>query len=438
MTCKLIDLRIPAIPHDENSNKYLDELCELTGVETVVAFPDSYTKSKYTSASYKVTIPSSVAIATTRDILYPQFRSRGIGCGMMLISLPISRHEWNEDYEKAFVDAFSRSPFSSLAYRARIPLFGDRYDLSAEELRKITYGGAPALLEKYKFDKKALDGFESGGVHSEVTKMDAAKYLRASWFTHRTVRLRHGFGTYIGGNHFAEIQEVETLHEKALGLVAGQLVIMVHTGCQSLEDIIREDVLHACIRQPNFVGVESGTEAYDAFFVAHAAIQNYVHAYRLATLARVRDSFEKVIGSDAADVRAVVECPHNSVALTDSHILYRHNTVALERGGYALVSGNARHSSYLVRAKENSDHFLSSVDHGIGFLLDQTSSQDVNTSREVAQYRFRQGVGMLKDVKRLPLAVNPVASQYVTHMETSGILKLMATLTPIVNLKHRK
>lgn len=78
---------------DKNSQEYAKEIIGLRGVNEIVLFPDTHTKSKYINAGYKITIPSSVAISSDSEYLYSQFRSRGINCGMTVVALPFSEED---------------------------------------------------------------------------------------------------------------------------------------------------------------------------------------------------------------------------------------------------------------------------------------------------------------------------------------------------------
>lgn len=86
-------LELPQIQADDVSRSFADEIGALEGVEGVQSYPDSFTKSKYLGLDYKITTPSSSTIVTKADHLYPQFRSRGIGCGMRAVALPISHED---------------------------------------------------------------------------------------------------------------------------------------------------------------------------------------------------------------------------------------------------------------------------------------------------------------------------------------------------------
>ena len=82
---KIRTIRLKGFPIDKASAYFAKEIAVQRGVKKIVLFPDSYTKEKYLRAGYKITIPSSSAIASQVEFFYPQFRTRGINCGMSFV-----------------------------------------------------------------------------------------------------------------------------------------------------------------------------------------------------------------------------------------------------------------------------------------------------------------------------------------------------------------
>jgi hypothetical protein len=84
-------LRLPDLALDGVTASHAAEIANLESVHSVVVLPDGFTKEKYIAANYKITVPSSSVIVSKQDVLYPQFRSRGIGCGMAAVALPLQK-----------------------------------------------------------------------------------------------------------------------------------------------------------------------------------------------------------------------------------------------------------------------------------------------------------------------------------------------------------
>jgi len=432
---KIDVLQLNNAPLDDASIAYAKEIAAKEGVEEVILFPDSFTKSKYVAADYKVTVPSSVAIVTDSDHLYPSFRSRGINCGMMIIALPLKEEDLNGEILDELKKVFTYSLPYYIAYRLRLPFFKNKYDLSYDEFLKVLEKGPKSLKDKYKVSDQDLSAFEKVG-SEDVDLGESRKYFNPSWLTKRTVRMRHSFGRYFGGNHYFELQVVEDPGPSALGLRKGQIVAMVHTGCQSLEDVVREDLRENFIRKSEYKSVGKDTEMYKAFFLAQSVLTNFIHSYRLATFAMVRDVIEKVTGR--GDSRIVLERGHNHVSKEGDKLIYRHNAERLNEGNFAIVSGNYNHRSYIVLGGPGASAHISSIDHGIGKIIERSQKNSVNTDKRVKLERYKRGLaGMVfSESTEVPLIENSIVSEYFRLMSEKGIVKGMATLRPIFNLKY--
>jgi len=436
------NIRIPTLPLDEQSQKFLKEISGLPNVEEVIVLPDSFTKDKYIRTGYKSTIPSSIAIATKKDILYPQFRSRGINCGMMVIALPLRREDLSPYIIHKIFKPFLYNFFYLLDYKLRTGFIKEKYDLNLEDFNSVLEGGANFFAEKFHVNDSELKSFERNGKWENINLENVKQYLNSDWLTKRSVRLRHSFGRYFGGNHFFEIQEVvENIDTAGIPLEKGQLVIMCHTAGDSLEDVIKPELRDEYIRKDTFVGVEKGNVMYDAFFIAQSLLMNYGYAYRLATFALVKDLFQKHF-SHFNFPYVVLDKSHNHVteeSIENKDLLvYRHNAERLKVNEYAILSGSWDAASYIVKGGLGTNDTLFTVDHGLGHILESSKNMAKASNKFVNFYRYKKGLRVpyiLTRSQKHPIIENKSIESYFTTMRENDILSPVATLRPVVNMK---
>ncbi|HEX9934950.1 MAG TPA: RtcB family protein, partial [bacterium] len=143
-------------------------------------------------------------------------------------------------------------------------------------------------------------------------------------------------GTLGSGNHFLEIQEVESIFDPeaaaAFGLRKGQITIMIHTGSRGLGYQVCDDYLERMVRAMN----KSKIRVPDAqlscapvnspegreYFAAMAASANYAWTNRQLILHWVRETFEQVLGQSAErlGLHMVYDVAHN-IAKFEKHVV---------------------------------------------------------------------------------------------------------------------
>lgn len=439
-------IRLDNMPLDENSERFVQEIAEQSGVEKIVIFPDSFTKDKYIKTGYKATIPSSVAIATDFEHFYPQFRSRGINCGMSVAVLPIEKDELTKGAFEKIIKAFSYNLPYYAAYALRIPLFSGKYDLSFSELNSVFVSGAKFFATSRGISEENLKAFEFGGCVDTVKITEIKRFLNQKWLKKRTARLRNSFGRYFGGNHFFEAQYVDYLDNEAsakFSIKEKQVVIMLHAAGESLEDVISPDLINKYVKTDKFKFLPRSSGEYEIFSVVHNMLMNYGYAYRLASFAIINDVIKSVFGKEK-ECRLLIDKSHNHFMEEEisgsKKIIYRHNAERLLPGEFGIISGTYDHKSYIAKGMAGLENSLFSIDHGIGKILDYGAKKDNNDKRAVNLYRIKKGLNLKGFLKKKEIleTENEVLEQYFQVMEKENIIKPVVSLRPLFNMKFSK
>ncbi len=322
------------------------EISNLDGVKEVVCFPDIHLKEKYTNLGYRIDIPSSLAILT-ENCLYPQFRSRGINCGMSLIKT-------NLFYKDSLVPELKKILLN----------FKKGISISSKEFRNICLEGSEVIREKFGLSVGAVFGKEFKFSEQERAQFDYSGINR-DW-RKGSFRLKRKLGAHFGGNHFLEFQKVDNIFNQKKadewGIKKGQIYILYHTAGESLDSILEQKILKETIYQPNFIKLEKSSPNFQIILKAVKFLMNYGFAYRLATFAMLNSLLQVDYFTDQY---------HNGIEALDPDntlFLYRHNVNKVSKNAPVLLSGTSELKSYVNAGEQGAENFLWSSDHGYGGL----------------------------------------------------------------------
>jgi tRNA-splicing ligase RtcB (3'-phosphate/5'-hydroxy nucleic acid ligase) len=198
--------------------------------------------------------------------------------------------------------------------------------LSSSELDEVLARGATWLVDQGLGRREDLAVQEEGG------RLAGALPHEVSESAHR--RGFRQLGTLGSGNHFLEVQEVHELFypefAAVLGLVPGEVVVMLHTGSRGLGHQVATDFIQRMDQRLAAEGVtlvdrqlscapvasEDGTR----YLGAMAAAANFAWANRQMITEGVRRSFAAVIGPEMPDagIQVVYDIAHN-MAKVEEH-----------------------------------------------------------------------------------------------------------------------
>jgi tRNA-splicing ligase RtcB len=340
------------------------------------------------------------------------------------------------------------------------------FDITHQELEKVLIHGAPFLIGKGYGEERDCEFTEANGCLPEADPQFVS--------TRAKERGRPQLGTVGSGNHFLEIQHVESIHDpeaaRAMGLEVGRIVVLLHCGSRGLGHQVCTDFLaemgpamkrHGITvpdRQLACVPIQS--KEGQAYLAAMRCAANFAWANRQAILHLLRGSFAKLFGKDTR-IRVLYDVCHN-IAKREKHtvdgvkrdvLVHRKGATRAFPPGHreipsdysrigqpVLVPGSMGTASWILAGAEGAmRETFGSVCHGAGRLMSRTAAKRGRNTREVQDDLARQGIivrsetrdGILEEV---PEAYKDV-DEVIRVVVGAGLAKPVARLRPMGVIK---
>ena len=284
-------------------------------------------------------------------------------------------------------------------------------------------------------------------------------------------------GTLGSGNHFVELGFVEEVYEARvaaqLGLAAGELTVIVHTGSRGLGHQVCSDHLETMLQATRRYGIglpdpqlccaPIASPEGKSYLKAMAAAANFAFANRQLVTHYVRAALEQVLKSswEELGIRVVYDVCHN-IAKFEEHpvggvsrrllvhrkgatrsVPARHPLVPAayrEVGQPVLIPGDmGRYSYVLVGTEKAMNLTFGSTCHGAGRLLSRNAAkrslQGRNVERELAEEGIHViGASRATIAEEVPWAYKDVAD-VVEAVEGAGLSRKVARLKPLAVIK---
>ncbi len=253
-------------------------------------------------------------------------------------------------------------------------------------------------------------------------------------------RFDDALGTIGGGNHFAELQQVETVADRerfnALGMDENRLVVLVHSGSRGLGgDVLLEHKLRL-----GFGGMASESEEAAHYMARHDGAMRWAAANR----ALIAWRFAAALGSEA---RRVLDLPHNFIAreMLGGRDCWIHRKGANPSTCGALVIPGSRGTlSYLVEPVGDQELNARSVSHGAGRKWARSDCRGRLQQRydEASLQRTELGGRVICEDRDLLYEEAPQAYKnvevVVQDLVDAGLIRVVASLRPLITYKVRR
>lgn len=338
---------------------------------------------------------------------------------------------------------------------------------------KLTFRDLDEVLERgVKWAIEHGFGWEKDAEHMEERgSMKGARSDKVSKIAKQ--RGHEQLGTLGAGNHFLEIQVVDTIYDheiaKVMGIThVGQVTVMIHTGSRGLGHQVASDYLMIMERAMRKYGINvpdrelaalpfKSTEAQD-YFSAMAAAANFAWTNRQIITHWVRESFRQVFKTDpeALGLEVVYDVAHN-IAKVEEHIIdgekYRvvvhrkgatrafppgHPDIPVDYrsiGQPVLVPGSMGTASYILVGIPEGARTWYSAPHGAGRWLSRGDAIRSYSPEEIITELANRGIIVRAATKRVLTEEAPEAYKDVDKVvfvaDKVKIAKSVARLTPI-------
>jgi tRNA-splicing ligase RtcB len=408
-------------------------------VRAALAMPDIH-------QGYGLPVGGVVATDAAHGAISPGAIGFDINCGVRLVKTQLEAGDVAARMEP-LVDALFGTIPTGVGSRGALTL-------DARMLDEVMARGAAWAVELGYGVPADLERIESGGCLDGADPGKVSERARE--------RGRRQLGTLGSGNHFLEVQVVETIEDPgtaaALGVRAGQVMVMIHTGSRGLGHQVCTDFLDVTGRALRRYGITvpdrqlacapaDSAEARD-YLGAMRAAANFAFANRQLLTHWTRDVFARVLGAGARELAVVYDVAHN-IAKTEDHVVdgvvrrltvHRKGATRAFPGQPVIVPGDMGRYSYLLVGTEAAmRETFGSTCHGAGRLLSRTAAVKAARGRRVDLELRARGViaratGRDALAEEMPEAYKDV-NDVVDVVHRFGISRRVARLRPLGVIK---
>lgn len=456
------DMRVPArvfankeLLEDIVQDKSLWQLINVTtlpGIQSyALAMPDIH-------QGYGFPIGGVAAMDIETGVISPGGIGYDINCGMRLMATNLRAPDIAPHIDELATQLFNTIP-SGMGR-------GGQHEYTGTQIDAILKNGAAHMLKLGFGTQHDLIMCEEhgclSGAEPEYVSLEAKK------------RGSDQIGTLGSGNHFLEVQRVETVLDediaKKFGLFKDQIVILIHCGSRGLGHQICTDYVRIMVPKIGSWGISLPdrelacapfkSEEGQRYFKAMACAANFAWANRHVIGHNVRSVIQKLFGM-ATNVQTVYDVSHNIGKIETHTIANKQKSVLVHRKGATrafgpksadlpeiyqttgqpvLIPGTMGTASYvLAGTQEAMSLSFGSTCHGAGRRLSRIAAtkkiQDAALRKQLEQQgitiRTRSDRGLAEEA---PFAYKDI-DNVVNTVSSAGIAKKIVRLLPIAVIK---
>jgi tRNA-splicing ligase RtcB len=443
---------LPSIIHEDESIKQVINVAHLPGIQKYsLGMPDIHW-------GYGFPIGGVAATSVDDGVISPGGVGYDINCGVRLAATNLTIKDIRPRLNKLITNLFNHIPTG-------VGSEGAIKKVNEKEMQHVLRKGAHWAVEQGFGDASDLDYTEENG------KMIAAVPEIVS---HRAIeRGRNQIGTLGSGNHFLEIDVVDSIYlpqeAETLGLFKGQIVLFIHTGSRGLGYQVCDDFLKILNKAASKYQISlpdrqlacapvKSQEGQD-YFGAMAASANFAWANRQVIMTLAKKSLMRTFSISVEELkfRLIYDVSHN-IAKIESHTIDgKEKKVCLHRKGATrafppgstlipnryraigqpvLVPGDmGRYSFICLGTHEAMQQTFGSTCHGAGRVQSRKKAKAIGHGRNLIKEMSRMGVivqakGRNTVAEEMPYAYKDVAD-VVDVMDAAGISRKVAKLRPL-------
>ena len=305
-------------------------------------------------------------------------------------------------------------------------------------------------------EEEDVENCESGG------RLEAADVSLVSQTAKN--RGRDQVGTLGSGNHFLEIQKVDQIFNESIaeifGLFKNQVVIMIHTGSRGLGHQIATDYIRLMIQVMSKYDIklpdrELACAPFNSgegqrFFQAMACGANFAWANRQMITYYIRQSWEKVFGSQK--LKVLYDVAHNIAKKEGEFLVHRKGATRAFPPGHpevpekyrgvgqpVLIPGSMGTASYILCGAKEAEQSFFSTCHGAGRRMSRRQAIKTLSGKEIVEDLNKKGI-LIKCyswrgvAEEAPQAYKDI-DEVVGVVNGVGLSKKVARLVPLAVIK---
>ena len=243
-------------------------------------------------------------------------------------------------------------------------------------------------------------------------------------------------GTIGGGNHFAELQTVDTVYRADLlptDFDENHLQLLVHSGSRGLG----QQILQRHIAAFGHQGLAEEGEAAAAYLAEHQAALEFASLNRRLIAARMLDRWR-------AEGTCLLNVHHNFLEQTeiDDTIGWLHRKGATPTDkGLVMIPGSRGDYSYLVRPAEDCQISLNTLAHGAGRKWQRGECKGRLSHKYTADSLRQTEFGSVVVCQDKALIFEEAPQAYksidsvIAAMKNAGLIELVARFKPVLTYK---
>jgi tRNA-splicing ligase RtcB len=340
--------------------------------------------------------------------------------------------------------------------------------ISAHEERKLLAEGSRWVVEHGYGRSEDLDCTEERG---EIKGADPDGVSPRAY-----ERGKSQSGTLGSGNHFLEVQAIDTIYDKELasefGLAENQVTLMIHSGSRGLGYQVCDEYARDFIHSLSKYGIEVpdrqlacapvNSPEGKAYLGAMRCAANYAWANRQCLMHLARRVFERVFGMGPKDLGMdlIYDVAHNIAKIEKYDINGKERTLCIHRKGATrafppghpelpskykktgqpvIIPGDMGRNSYLLVGTEGAKETFYSTCHGAGRLMSRSAAIRAGRGRSISRELEDRGIIVKSTGRELLAEEMPDAykdvNQVVAVVHGAGISKRVCRMKPMGVIK---
>ena len=385
-----------------------------------------------------------------------------INCGVRLIKTNLMLDDVQPKLRRLVRTLFDTIPCG-------VGMSGD-ITVNREQHREVMTRGSRWIVEEKGYGvPEDLEHTESRGAvdGAEPSQVSNRAYQRGS----------DQLGTLGSGNHFLEVQVVDTIFDeeaaKVFGLGVGQVTVMMHSGSRGFGYQVCDDYLDVVERAMSKYGISVPdrqlacvpvhSEEGRAYLGAMRCAANYAWANRQCLMHLARKAFEKVFAKPWQELglRLIYDVAHNIAKLERHKVNGGVKTVLVHRKGATrafppghpeipkdyqsvgqpvIIPGDMGRNSYLLAGTDGAmEQTFGTVCHGAGRAMSRAAAVKDAAGRSIEKELEQQGIivmgrGRKGIAEEQPKAYKDV-NDVVRVIHNAGLAQRVARMRPLGVIK---